>query len=94
VDNHYSDVLQKYQAPDFRRAVIRRDEPNFSYGRHYHLYGLVFEVLEGELRITTDHHTTTLGPGDHALIPVGALHEVRVGSSGCVYIHAEKAEQR
>lgn len=83
-------VIREYLDHGFRRAVVRRDEPNFNYPIHFHAYDLAFQVIEGEMTVVMNHKRTTLHAGDHALVPTNALHSVRIGSSGCVFIHAEK----
>ncbi len=83
-------IIAHYKDHGFRRVVVRRDEPNFSYPIHYHAYNLAFQVMEGEMTVTINHHPTKLGPGDHAMVPANALHTTTIGSAGCVYIHAEK----
>jgi len=83
-------VIKHYLDHGFRRAVVRRDEPNFQYPIHFHNYTLVFQVMEGEMTVVMNHRKTILRSGCHALIPANAYHRVNIGSAGCVYIHAEK----
>ena len=83
-------VIAKYKEQGFRRVVVRRDEPNFSYPNHYHAYNLAFQVLEGSMEVTINHQQTAAQAGDYMLIPAGQLHSVHIGQQGCIYIHAEK----
>ena len=83
-------VIKDYLDHGFRRAVVRRDEPNFNYPIHFHAYDLAFQVIEGDMAVVMNHKRTVLHPGDHALIPPTALHSVHIGPQGCVFIHAEK----
>lgn len=83
-------VITKYKDQGFRRVVVRRDEPNFSYPIHHHAYDLVLQVVEGAMDVTINHRHTFARPGDHLHIHAGKFHKVHIGPEGCVYIHSEK----
>lgn len=87
-------IIAHYRDQGFQRVVVRRDEPHFAYPIHFHAYTLAFQIMEGEMTVKMNHQQTTLTAGQHALIPANALHTVTIGSSGCVYIHAEKTPHR
>ncbi len=83
-------VIKHYLEHGFRRAVVRRDEPNFSYPTHYHAYNLVLQVMEGMMDVYVNNKHTFARSGDHIHIHAGQYHSVHIGPEGCRYIHAEQ----
>jgi quercetin dioxygenase-like cupin family protein len=63
-----------------------RYEPGFGVDSHSHPHTeQVMIVTEGELTLTIDGETRTLGPGDTAVINRGVEHSVR-SAGGCRFI--------
>ena len=63
-----------------------RYEPGFGVDTHSHPHTeQVMIVTEGELTLTIESETRTLGPGDTAVISRGVEHSVR-SKGGCAFI--------
>jgi len=51
--------------------------------RHYHRHSEeIYYVVEGEGELELDGERAAVGPGDAALIPPGAWHEIRASKAG------------
>jgi quercetin dioxygenase-like cupin family protein len=61
-------------------------DPDGSVDSHVHSYEESFFILAGELELQVDGRAVRLRDGDCGLIPVGAGHSLRTGSTGCRWI--------
>jgi quercetin dioxygenase-like cupin family protein len=72
-------------------SEIYADRPGVKYGRHKHDFDDFVVIVEGKMKIATDGHEWTLGPGDRLDIPANTLHRAEVlGKVDVRYLSAAK----
>ena len=72
-------------------SEIYADRPGVKYGRHKHDFDDFVVIVEGKMKIATDGHEWTLGPGDRLDIPANTLHRAEVlGKIDVRYLSAAK----
>ena len=57
---------------------------------HTHAFDVRGLVLEGEMALTIEGRTQMCHAGDIFLMPIGVLHQEKVGSDGVRYVYGKK----
>ncbi|MDO8572528.1 MAG: cupin domain-containing protein [bacterium] len=74
----------------FENIYLWHDGPNAEYRDHSHVFTSAHIVLEGEMKVISEHTGRILKRGDRIDVIAGTVHSVKMGSEGCRYIVAEK----
>ena len=85
------DELRRKLKGEGLESEIYTDRPGVKYGRHKHDFDDFVVIVEGKMKIATDGHEWTLGPGDRLDIPANTLHRAEVlGKIDVRYLSAAK----
>jgi mannose-6-phosphate isomerase-like protein (cupin superfamily) len=85
------DELKRMLKSEGLESELYADRPGVKYGRHKHDFDDFVVIVEGKMKIATDEHEWTLGPGDRLDIPANTHHRAEVlGKSDVQYLSAAK----
>ena len=85
------DELKRKLKGEGLESEIYTDRPGVKYGRHKHDFDDFVVIVEGKMKIATEGHEWTLGPGDRLDIPANTLHRAEVlGKVDVRYLSAAK----
>ncbi|HEX7572858.1 MAG TPA: cupin domain-containing protein [Bacteroidota bacterium] len=85
------DELKRMLKSEGLESELYADRPGVKYGRHKHDFDDFVVIVEGKMKIATDEHEWTLGPGDRLDIPANTHHRAEVLGKGDVqYLSAAK----
>ena len=74
----------------FTHTYVWQDRPHAFYPDHTHPAKTAHIILQGEMTLTMDGQTHTLGAGERCDVPAGTVHSARIGPAGCRYLIGEK----
>ena len=85
-----SQLEKQLHGEGFRNTYIWEDGPGFRYSEHTHPFETAHIILEGEMTLTIDRHSTTYHAEERCDVPAGTVHAARMGPAGCRYLIGEK----
>lgn len=74
----------------FSEIYVQQDGPNKVYDDHEHGLVSAHVILDGEMTVTVDGHSTVYKPGDRFDISAKTVHAASLGPHGCRYLIGEK----
>lgn len=85
-----AELEKKLHSEGFGHTYIWQDGPGQGYAEHTHAVETAHIILDGEMTLTVNGHSTTYRAGERCDVPAGTAHAARMGPAGCRYLIGEK----